>query len=397
MSQEQNGTRYYKVVVLLVDDQQIIGEMVKRILAHEEDIEFHYCHDPAKAIQIANEVSPTVILQDLVMPDVDGLTLVKLFRENPATKDVPLVVLSSEEDSKIKAEAFALTANDYLVKLPDKIELLARIRHHSAGYINMLEKREIFEAMEKSRKALAYELAEAADYVYSLLPPPLDGEIEVRWKFVSSTSLGGDAFGYRWLDDDNFAMYLLDVSGHGVGVALLSVSAIEVLRSQALSNTDYQNPSSVLSQLNKTFKMQEHNDKYFTIWYGVFNKAKRTITYSCGGHPPAVLITGDSFEKSELKLLKNSCPIIGAMDDSEYENAVVELGKFNTLFIFSDGAYEIMMPNGLMWDFNEFVKFFNTAGNSKPPEVENIYEEVVAVNQGKKLDDDFSMLRLTFQ
>ena len=111
--------------VLLVDDQPMVGETVRRMLADEPGVEFRFCPDPAAAIDTANEFKPTVILQDLVMPDIDGLQLVKYFRANPATREVPLVVLSSKEDPGVKARAFALGANDYMVKLPDKLEVVA--------------------------------------------------------------------------------------------------------------------------------------------------------------------------------------------------------------------------------------------------------------------------------
>ena len=130
----------HQVTVLLVDDQPMIGEAVRRMLESEEDIAFHYCSDPTQAIETANELLPTVILQDLVMPDVDGLTLLRFFRANPSTREVPLIVLSTKEEPTIKAEAFALGASDYLVKLPDKIELIARVRYHSKGYINLLQR-----------------------------------------------------------------------------------------------------------------------------------------------------------------------------------------------------------------------------------------------------------------
>ena len=118
----------HKASVLLVDDQPMIGEVVRRMLAGEDDIVFHYCKDATQAVARATEIKPTVILQDLVMPDIDGLTLVKHFRENDATRETPMIVLSTKEEPKIKAEAFGLGANDYLVKLPDRLELLARVR-----------------------------------------------------------------------------------------------------------------------------------------------------------------------------------------------------------------------------------------------------------------------------
>lgn len=145
---------HHRITVLLVDDQIMVGEAVRRMLAPEEDIDFHYCQDAAMAIKMANQISATVILQDLVMPEVDGLTLVRYFRANEATRDVPLIVLSSKEEPKTKAEAFALGANDYLVKLPDRLELIARIRYHSRGYINLLERNEAYNALLESQKKL---------------------------------------------------------------------------------------------------------------------------------------------------------------------------------------------------------------------------------------------------
>lgn len=144
----------HAIKVLLVDDQAIIGEAVRRMLATEEDIVFRYCSDPTAALHVANEFAPTVILQDLVMPDIDGLMLVRFFRANVATRNIPLIVLSTKEEPKIKAEAFTLGANDYLVKLPDKLELIARIRYHSKGYISLLERNDAYKALEQMANQL---------------------------------------------------------------------------------------------------------------------------------------------------------------------------------------------------------------------------------------------------
>lgn len=120
--------------VLLIDDQVIVGEALRCMLEDEGDIELRFCANPARAMDEAVEFRPTVILQDLVMPDVDGLVLLRFFRANPATRATPIVVLSSKEDAITKQEAFKLGATDYLVKFPDKLEVVARIRAHSRSY-----------------------------------------------------------------------------------------------------------------------------------------------------------------------------------------------------------------------------------------------------------------------
>ncbi|MGV0028426.1 adenylate/guanylate cyclase domain-containing protein [Phormidesmis priestleyi] len=145
------------ITVLLIDDQAIIGEAVQRMLAPEDEIVFHYCDNPLHAIAVAKKCRPTVILQDLVMPQIDGLLLVQFLRSHDApTCEVPLIVLSSKEDPLIKAQAFELGANDYLVKLPDRVELVARIRYHSRAYNNLLKRQEAESMLrqENERQAL---------------------------------------------------------------------------------------------------------------------------------------------------------------------------------------------------------------------------------------------------
>lgn len=141
-------------MVLLVDDQPIIGEAVRRALIGQPNIHFHFCRDPADAIEVAENFKPTVILQDLVMPGMDGLSLVRQYRANPATKDIPVIVLSTKEEPVVKSEAFMAGANDYLVKLPDKVELLARIRYHSKAYCNQLQRDEAHQALRESQQQL---------------------------------------------------------------------------------------------------------------------------------------------------------------------------------------------------------------------------------------------------
>lgn len=125
-----------QLTVLLIDDQTTVNQAVWDMLAPEADIQYHYCADADAALQRAIALSPTVILQDLIMPDVDGMSLVKQFRAQPETCDVPIIMLSINDDPATKAEAFAIGVNDYLVKLPDQIELIARVRYHSRAYLN---------------------------------------------------------------------------------------------------------------------------------------------------------------------------------------------------------------------------------------------------------------------
>jgi signal transduction histidine kinase/BarA-like signal transduction histidine kinase len=145
----------YSSMVLLVDDQAMVAQAVRRLLADQADIHLHYSADATDAINAADTIKPTVILQDWVMPSVDGLELLRLFRSNPSTADTPIIVLSTEESPLVKSQAFAAGANDYLVKLPDKVELIARIRHHSKAFLNQVQRDEAYHALQESQEQLS--------------------------------------------------------------------------------------------------------------------------------------------------------------------------------------------------------------------------------------------------
>ena len=384
------------ISVLLIDDQVIISEAVKRMLEDDPDIVLHYCSDPSLAIQTADEVHPTVILQDLVMPEIDGLMLVRYFRAHPSTSNVPLIVLSTKEDPMIKAEAFELGANDYIVKLPDKAELVARIRYHSAAYISLMERNKAYQMLQESQKLLKQELADAAQYVRSLLPQPVTGAVYANSRFVPSTTLGGDAYGYYWMDDDHFAFYLLDVCGHGVGAALLSISVMNVLRSQTLANTDFYDPSSVLKSLNESFQMENHNNMFFTIWYGIYNKTERKITYSSGGHPPAILFNGKFDGKGEPQELQTQGLVIGGMPGIKFEKAIIEVKPGSRLYVYSDGVYEITKDDGSMVSLNEFVQVLSMPDVAGQDPLERIQEYTQKINGPGAYDDDYSIMEIVF-
>jgi sigma-B regulation protein RsbU (phosphoserine phosphatase) len=380
--------------VLRVDDQPIIGEAVRRMLAAEEGVSFHYCKDAPAALETAAQVGPTVILQDLVMPEIEGLELVKRFRADERFRDVPIIVLSTKEEAAVKAEAFALGANDYIVKLPDRLELVARVRYHSRGYVALLERNEAFAALQASQQVLANDLATAASYVRSLLPPPREEQgIAADWRFIPSAELGGDAFGYHALDAEHFAIYLLDVCGHGVGAALLSVSALNAIRSEALPQTDFHDPGAVLAALNKAFPMERQNDMFFTIWYGVHHAPSGRLRWAGGGHPPALLLAPGG---AAPKLLDSDGPLIGAVDGLEFESATVDVPSGSRLFVYSDGAFEIGLPDGTMWAFDKFLATLADPPNGAENPMDRLVTHVRAISGREDFNDDFSMVELRF-
>ena len=374
------------VAVMLVDDQALIGEAVRRMLLPEAGWRYRYVADPRQAIAVAKEFQPTVILSDLVMPQMDGLELVRQFRADPETEKIPLIVLSSKEEAATKAEAFRLGANDYLVKLPDRVEVVARLRYHTAGYVSMLQR-------DAAYRALQEDLDQAAKYVESLLPAPIQERVHARWRFIPSASLGGDAFGYHWLDDDHFVVYLLDVSGHGVGAALLGVSVLNVLRARSLPGTDFRDPGQVLAGLGGTFTMESHGGKFFTIWYGVYRPSTRELRWAGGGHPPALLFSPAS---PVPKALESGGPMPGMIEGLAYETSTVTVPPASRMLLYSDVIYEIRKGDGSAYGYEEFEADMGVPAEGSAAPLEAGVARAERLAAGRGYDDDVSALEITF-
>ena len=246
----------------------------------------------------------------------------------------------------------------------------------------------------KKEKELERDIKKANDYVMSLLPPPMtSGPVLATWRFVPSAQLGGDAFGYYWLEPTTLILYLVDVSGHGVGSAMHSVSVLNVLRQRALPNVDFKNPAEVLASLNDRFPTSEHNGLYFTMWYGVYHTTTRTLTYGTAGHGPAILVPAD---KSDTKPLGMPAVMIGMLPDQTYDVAQEVMPAGSTLFVFSDGAYEIVMKDGTRTDLDEFLPLLTAPSTPGTTEPDRVYQAIRDVSKAGPLDDDFSLMALTF-
>jgi len=240
---------------------------------------------------------------------------------------------------------------------------------------------------------LQQDLDKAAKYARSLLPEPLDGTggVQAEWSYVPSTELAGDAFTYLWLDDDHFAVALLDVCGHGVSSALHGVAAIEAIRTQSLASARFTDPASVLRGMNGAFQMDTHGDLYLTLWYGVYHRPSRTLRFASAGHPPAILRDGTT-----LRELRTSGPPIGTVPDARYSSAEVALAPGAELWVLSDGVFELDGPDGAMeWSqLLEVVRTPTPAGASRVSVLRAFAERFT----GRQVfDDDFSVVRLEFR
>ena len=219
-----------RIMVLLVDDQIVVGEAIRRALVDQPDVEFHYCGDPDNAADVALKLRPTVILQDLVMPGVNGLDLVRRYRATRAIASIPVIVLSTKEEATVKRDAFLVGADDYLVKLPDAIELVARIRYHSAAYLARIQRDEAYRALRQSQQELMETNLELqrltnVDGLTGLSNRRYFNEyIENQWRAAQQK---GDAMSVVMIDIDHFKQYN-DHYGHLGGDEVLQKVAATV-------------------------------------------------------------------------------------------------------------------------------------------------------------------------
>ena len=271
-------------------------------------------------------------------------------------------------------------------------DLQSRIHASSA---ELLKAQEAEAQLKHQHLILQSELSQASQYVRSLLPSPLHGQVDIEQYFLPSLQLGGDIFDYFWLDATNLVIYLLDVAGHGVRPALLSVSLHNLLRSQSLYNTNFYEPWTVLAELNRLFQIDEKGNDYFTLWYGVYNSQTRELAYACAAHPPALLLTSTSGAITSTQLSTDNIAI-GLFPQFDFEQKFIPIEPDSTLYLFSDGVYEIPQSDGSIWGFEAFVDTVSQYHQNQNPNLAQIVNHVRQLNGNNPLDDDFSLIQLTF-
>jgi sigma-B regulation protein RsbU (phosphoserine phosphatase) len=213
------------------------------------------------------------------------------------------------------------------------------------------------------------------------------------WRFVPSTQLGGDAFGYYWLDPETFVFYLIDVSGHGVGSAMHSVTVLNVLRQRGLLQVDPTDPASVLANLNARFQMDVHNGLFFTMWYGVYRPRDRSLVCGAAGHHAAYLVPPD---RSTTLPLGTSNLMIGAMPDVAYEVQRTTIPAGSVGYLFSDGAFEIETKDDQRWSMADFLPLLLKPSSAGTSEADRVYQLVRHAARPGPLDDDFSLMVISF-
>ncbi|MEL7034786.1 MAG: SpoIIE family protein phosphatase [Cyanobacteria bacterium J06592_8] len=374
--------------ILVIDDDTVIRELLRRTLKRQ-GYDVSVASNGEEGIEKAQLLRPALIICDWIMPRLTGIEVCRQVKANPELSTTQFFLLTSLGSISDRVNGLDAGADDFISKPIEMNELYARVR---AG----LRLHQLSQDLQTQKQLLETELAEAAEYVQSLLPAPTQTPLKIEAKFIPSRQLGGDCFDYCWLDSEYLSIYLMDTAGHGLRATLPSISVLNLLRSRTLANIDYYQPSDVLKGLNNTFQMSYQNDKYFTIWYGVYNRITRKLTYASAGHPPAILLSGRNQKNLQIQRLKTPGMPVGMFLEAEYIDDDCEIQDDSELFIFSDGVYEIHQPDGSIWGLDAFIQLLaeSNSDTSTSSQLDTILNFIQELNFGNPFEDDFSLLKI---
>jgi serine phosphatase RsbU (regulator of sigma subunit) len=332
------------------------------------------------------------LLRSIEMPS-GRVADIHFFAENNATWVVLLDVTAEHgEARRTQQKAYDMTL---LSQREARLRARLQAAHNELGEAHR-ELAASREALLATHNRLLRELRDAEQYVRAILPAPMTAPFSVEWRFVPCTELGGDSFGYHWIDAEHFALYLLDVCGHGVGSALLSVAAANTLRSGALPHTDFRRPEEVLGALNQAYQMEDHGDLYFTIWYGVYHRTSGRLRYGSAGHPAAILVSDETGgDSGEVKRLRAQGPPVGMSSGAKFRSEECTLPTPARLYVFSDGVFEISRPDGAMLESATFEAVLAASSHRETSELDELLKLARDVRGAEVLEDDFSIIKMS--
>ena len=383
--------------ILLIDDD-LFSRKLLQVMLQKVGCQVVEADSGEKGLELYQAIAPALILLDARMPGMDGFDCCRKIRQLPDGEHIPILMVTGLEDQTSVEEAFAAGATDYVTKPVQMPILSGRVRY-------LLKAWQAEKEIRESNKRFQLELLRAAEYVEALLPNTNDSRtleeniqanIQVNVQYQPSNTLGGDAFDYSWLDDEHLMFHLLDVAGHGVKSALLSVSILNILRKRTLQGANFYKPETVLSALNDVFQVSDNGEDYFTFWYGVYNIAKRELLFASAGHPPAVLVIP---ERDDYKTcyLDSDGIAIGLLPDFPFDVREFEIPIGSSLYLFSDGVYEVSVgDNHEIWGLDAWADSLREHKGRNSSNLQPLLDKVCSVNSGANLEDDFSVLEVCF-
>ncbi|MGF1578325.1 MAG: PP2C family protein-serine/threonine phosphatase [Gemmataceae bacterium] len=336
--------------VLVAEDDRISRRMLVRDLV-KWGHEVVSVENGQQAWQQYQETEFSIVLSDWMMPEMDGLELIRRIRESDREHYAFFILLTAKAQTEDIVEGMEAGADDFLTKPFDRTELRARLR--AGERIIELERRlaERNKQLDEANQRMKRDLDAAATVQQSLLPtnlPSIHG-VRLGWKFRPCDELAGDFLNVFQLDDKHLGLYVADVSGHGVAASLLSVAISRVLtpelsessllirpQGDSGARTGIVPPSEVAQELNRRFPMEKSGEKYFTISYATLNTQTRELVFSSAGHPPIIHLRA----QGEPQLLKQKSFAIGWFPETVYPQGEILLEPGDRLFLYSDGLNE---------------------------------------------------------
>lgn len=391
MNTNFDDTGYILIVDDLDENLQVLGSTLL-----ENGFDVITASSGIEALEILHEEEelPSLILLDVMMPDMNGWDTCRSIKKHPYLSQIPVIFLTAKSEIEDIVKGFEVGGVDYITKPFNSKDLIARIKTHLELLLTRKELEKKNKELQKAIDTINYDLKNAKQYVSSILPKPLKSKnININNIFIPAETLAGDTFGYHDIDDENLAFYVIDVSGHGISSALLSISQLNSLRSEALPNCDFRSPAQVLSSLNETYDMENNNYLYCTIFYGVYNKATNILKYASGGHPPALLIN----KNNKPKKISTPNPIIGAFKGHYFAEKSISMENYSTLYIYTDGAFEVEMIDGSYYSYGKLNRHLLKYKDDDNNEINNLYSYLLKRSNQKKLHDDFTIMKIAIK
>ncbi|MCB0274655.1 MAG: SpoIIE family protein phosphatase [Calditrichaeota bacterium] len=334
--------------VLIAEDDKVSNKLLTRGL---EKLGYRVvsARDGREALNYYQENHFPVVITDWMMPNMDGLELVKAIRNIQSEEYTYIIMLTSKNEKGDLIVGMKGGADDYIFKPLDPSELEARLLagervvHLERNLLR--QKKELSNANQRMKK----DLDAAAAIQSNMLPHNLPNtpNITVDWAFKACDELAGDTFNVFRLDDRYLGVYILDVSGHGVPAALLAFTLSRMLSEVSEGNSlvrqvredgtgfDITAPSQVARVLNRRFQISEESSQFFTLIYGVLDTATYNFRYISAGHPEIVRISAGGSE-----VIRNYGVPVGVLDEIDYPENNIQLHPGDRLYFYSDGIPE---------------------------------------------------------
>jgi phosphoserine phosphatase RsbU/P len=346
-----------------------------------------------------------IVITDWEMPNMSGLDLVAHIRSAPRSAYTYVIVLTSRSEKADIVRGIEAGADDYLSKPFDRDEL--RVRLLAGERIVRLERTlsrqnaELRDANERIRTGLRA----AARVQQSMLPRQniLTPHVRTAWTYVPTDELAGDAIGLHLIEDRYLVAYVLDVSGHGVPAALLSVSAMHSMEpipeaTSMLRDTtrpdpalgSVRRPCQVAMELNRAFRAGENDGRYFTMFLCVLDTHEGRLRLTNAGHPPPFLMRGPE----HVDVPDSGGVPIAVVDDFDYEEASLQLRPGDRLYMYSDGVMEQTDANDLEQFGLPRIRDLLTTHNHVPADqvLTDVVAELYRFAGSENFTDDVSLL-----